>query len=248
MRSALALLCSLTLLGAFSQLASAQTFLSQQDRDFSTVVPPPPADGSPAGLADLYTLLQLQKDCTPAQVARAKRVDSESPFSFAQPVLGDWFTARNLPRTAAIFAEVHREIDSVVNPAKRAAQRLRRYVRDSRVMPVVGQPGSDSYPSGHSANAAVLVAVFPEDSAAFQERVRETMWCRELGGVHYPTDTESGRLFGGAIAKKMLAAPSMIDALQEIRAEVANARKANTAGNPQASPAERSNPDQTVDR
>ncbi len=228
----------LLVLAAFLPRASAQTFLPVQDRDFSAVIPPPPADDSPSGLADLDTLLQLQKDRTAEQVARAQRVSKETPFTFAQPVLGNWFTARNLPRTAVILEEVHHEIDAVIDPLKHAAHRSRPYVRDPRVTPVVERPTNESYPSGHAANAtvyaAVLTAAFPEQAAAFQDGVRETMWGRELGGVHYPTDTESGRLIGAAIARRMLANPAMNEALTEIRAEAANAKR--MAGSSQDTP------------
>ncbi len=203
----------------------AQEFLAKDQRDFTQLLPPPPADNSPAGLADLDTLLQLQHDRTPEQAKRAKRVEHQSLFTFGQTVLGDWFTSANLPHTKAIFEELNREEGDIVELAKRTAHRPRPYVRDTRVVPIVELPGNDSYPSGHSANAAlwatVLSAAFPEDEPAFENAIRETMWCRELSGVHYPTDTEAGLLLGSAIAKKMLTTPAMGKALADIRAEAA---------------------------
>src|SRR5690606_32122268 len=47
--------------------------------DFS-VLPPPPADDSPAGLADLSVLLYVQENRTPEQEAFAKKMASPSVF------------------------------------------------------------------------------------------------------------------------------------------------------------------------
>ena len=205
---------------------SAQEFLAPDQRDFSKVLPPPPADDSLPGKADLDTVLQIQQDRTPEQIARAHRVSHQSVFSFAQPVLGDWFTAKNLPRTAAIFAEIDREDNPIVQAAKNAVHRPRPYQRDARVHPSVSHPGmNESYPSGHTTGAAiwgtVLAAAFPADKDGFEAQIHETMWCREIGGVHYPTDTEAGYVFGKTIAARMLAAPNMVRALAEIRTEAA---------------------------
>lgn len=211
-----------------------QEILPLEQRDFSHLLPPPPSDDSPAGLADLDTVLQLQHDRTPAQITRAHRVSHQSVFTFAQPVLGDWFTAANLPRTAAIFAEVDHEDVAIVEAAKRVAHRPRPYQRDPRVHPAVSKAGEDnSYPSGHTMGAAVwgtlLAAAFPADKAGFEDQIHETMWCRQIGGVHFPTDTESGQIIGRAVAAKMLATPAMEHDLAEIRAEVAPFQKAPSA-------------------
>ena len=214
--------------------ALAQEILPLDQRDFSHLLPPPPPDDSPAGLADLDTVLQLQRDRTPAQIARAHRVNHQSVFTFAQPVLGDWFTAANLPRTAAVFAEIDREDVGIVEAAKRVAHRPRPYQRDARVHPSVSKAGMDnSYPSGHTMGATVwgtlLAAAFPANKAGFDEQIHETMWCRELGGVHFPTDTESGEIIGRAVAAKMLTTPAMERALAEIRAEAAPFQTAQNA-------------------
>jgi acid phosphatase (class A) len=47
------------------------------------------------------------------------------------------------------------------------------------------------------------------------------MWCRVLGGAHYPSDTAAGEMLGEAIGKKMLESPDMQAALQTIREEIA---------------------------
>ncbi len=90
---------------------------------------------------------------------------------------------------------------------------------------VVGRPGNSSYPSGHSACAAVwaaiLSAAFPEDAAAFQKQVHEVMWCRVIGGVHFPSDTTAGEKLRDAIGQALLTRPEVQKAIETIRQEAA---------------------------
>jgi endonuclease/exonuclease/phosphatase family metal-dependent hydrolase len=92
------------------------------------------------------------------------------------------------------------------------------------VEPCVELPIGSSYPSGHSCAGAAFAAVWgeilPEYRPFFEARVAETMWARVLGGVHYPTDTQAGRLMGRLIAAEMLKNPATLESIREARAEV----------------------------
>jgi acid phosphatase (class A) len=218
------LLSSLVLLLAVGVAAPAQIFLEKAGSELAANVPPPPADDSPAGLADLETVLQVQADRTPAQEARAQRVAPHTPFLMGSAVMGAWFTPENLPHTAAIMQAVWKQTSGVASGLKKQWSRARPSARDSRVHPCVTVPQDSSYPSGHSANATVWAAVFgaafPEHAAEFSAQAHETMWARVLGGAHFPSDTQAGRLLGENIARSMLASPAMPAALAEIRTEV----------------------------
>jgi acid phosphatase (class A) len=205
--------------------ATSLRFLAPDAIDLRALLPAPPANDSPAGLADLETVLQVQADRTPAQVERAQRVAKHSPFTIAGPVLGPWFTAENLPRTAAVFKVVNEQGRPVITAAKLLWNRTRPYDFDPRVQTVVDHPHNTSYPSGHASESAmwmaVLAAAFPEQETALLQRVHETLWGRILGGAHYPSDTQAGKILGEAIGREMLRSPDMQKAIQEIRAEAA---------------------------
>jgi acid phosphatase (class A) len=196
-------------------------------------LPPPPTNGSPAALADLETVLQVQAGRTPEQINRAKRVASQSLSSFAQPVLGPWFNPTNFPKTKELFKEIDRESQSIVDgQVKKMWNRTRPYLFSKEVQPIVGRPDNTSYPSGHSAAAAlwgtILSAAFPEKADEFKAQIREAMWCRVIGGAHYPSDTVAGAMLGEAIAKAMLQSPEMSQVLEIIRAEAAPFLKSAT--------------------
>jgi acid phosphatase (class A) len=214
----------------FFSLASAlaghaQTFLAPDAVNIAALLPPPPGDTSPAGRADLETVLQVQADRTPAQIERAQRVAAHTPFLMGSFAFGPWFTPENLPRTAALFKLVREQSRPFIEAAKKTWSRPRPYDRDPRVQPVVDRPHNTSYPSGHSAESAIwasiLTEAFPDRRDVFEDQVRETMWGRVLGGAHFPSDTQAGRDLGEAIGKAMLKTIDMKKAIEEIRAEVA---------------------------
>jgi acid phosphatase (class A) len=230
-----------TLLAALSQ-CEAQQFLPKDCSALVDLLPAPPANDSPAGRADLETLLQVQADRTPAQVERAKRVADQTVSSFAQPVLGDWFHIEDFPRTKELFEEFGRECRSIVDDqVKRRWNRTRPFVFSTAVHPVVGRSTGASYPSGHAAAAAVwgtiFAAAFPEKAEGFKAQIHEVMWCRVLGGAHYPSDTAAGELLGEAIANTMLKSPEMQQALATIRKEISAAIEAKRKSAPASEPA-----------
>ncbi len=201
--------------------------------DYVTLLPPPPADSSPAGQADIDTVLNVQADRTPAQVERADRVNSQTAFSFARAALGERLKSKDFPKTKAIIDEITREASITIDAAKRHWNRKRPYERDSRVILTVGQAGNSSYPSGHSACAAlwcaVWSAIFPDRAEAFQTQVREVMWGRVMCGIHYPTDTEAGKLLGEALGAAFLKNPASKDVIATMRREVGASRASASA-------------------
>lgn len=191
-----------------------------------SMLPPPPADDSPAGLADLNVLLYVQSIRTPEMTAMAKEMASPSVFRMNRPIFGSWFTRENLPKTAAILSQASKVTGPILNEAKKHWTRPRPYVRSKEISPVVGKPGdAGSYPSGHSFGAGIpqfiLSEAFPEHAAELDANVRKVMWGRIVGGVHFPSDTEAGRLLARAAVTEMAKTPAMKQAIEEIRREAA---------------------------
>jgi acid phosphatase (class A) len=206
-------------------VAALPAALTQAEiEELIALLPPPPADDSPAGRADLETVLQVQADRTPEQVERAVRVDQQTAMLMGQAAFGDWFNAENLPLTAAFFRTVYRHAHPVLLGAKNRWLRPRPFVRDARVQPVAEKTPNTSYPSGHSGQgglwATFYAAAWPAYRDIFFAEARESMWGRVLGGAHYPTDTQAGSMIGEIIAQRLLEKAEVQAAFREAQEEI----------------------------
>ena len=216
-RAALALLAAVPLAGAH--------FVGPQALDLAALIGPPPAADSIVTRAELETVLLVQELRTPAQAVRANEIEHETLFGFAADVMGPWFTAASLPRTAALFAQVREDFLPVNRAAKAVWPRRRPPYVDPRIRPCVETTDSGAYPSGHAIQsslwAALLSELLPEHAAGFAARAAETRRMKLFSGVHYPSDLEAGRVLGEALAREMLRSPGLQTQLQAARAEIA---------------------------
>jgi acid phosphatase (class A) len=97
-------------------------------------------------------------------------------------------------------------------------------VTDHHVLPIVEQPNNLSYPSGHATFAyvvAILLAdMVPEKAPQIFERAATYANGRLVGGVHYPTDLEAGRVSASVIDNVLLHDRHAMADLAQSRAEV----------------------------
>jgi len=200
-------------------------FLTPGAIDPQALIPPAPAPDSLVQHAEIEVLLNLQAIRTETDVAFARKVQGETVFVFGADVLGDWFNAANLPKTAAFFAQVREDFTPVGHTVKKLFNRRRPAFQDPRIKPCVEFSDTSSYPSGHAAQsslwAGLLSVVFPDQSTGFAERAAKTRWARLVGGAHHPTDVEAGRILGEAEARELLKNPAVQKGLEELKAEVA---------------------------
>lgn len=212
----LLLLSSLLLLAS----ASAAPFLSPNPLDLPALLPPPPAAST-----ELDAVLQAQTARTSEQAARCVQIENETIWLFGAEVAGPWFTAANLPKTAAFFAAVREDFLPVNRAAKAVYPRKRPPFADARVKPCVEFADTGSYPSGHGIQsslwAGLLAEILPDHAGGFAQRAGETRRYKLLSGVHYPSDLTAGQAVGEALARELLKNPAVRKIIPELRAEVA---------------------------
>jgi len=207
-RSALLLVMSLMVAFPAAAPLAAKTAAPALSMDLMPYLAPPPAPDSDQQKAELAELLRLQQSRTADQAAYAQADVKKDVFRFAD-VLGDKFTETNLPLTAALFKEVIDAQKACVDPVKKAFHRQRPYEVDKDIQPCVDMKDmGDSYPSGH-ATAGTLMAVLlaqmaPEKKAELYARGWAFAYNRMIGGVHFRSDIEAGRVAGTLIAYRLM--------------------------------------------
>lgn len=218
------LLCCLAAAG--SARADAQPYLTPGLPDLTRLLAPPPAPDSRETKAELSELLALQKRRTPAEEALARADAKRTPLRFAD-VLGPDFAKDALPLTDAFFKRVLRDVNQALAPVKKHWDRPRPYVQSRAVRPCLIKPLNASYPSGHSAFghlAAILLAqAVPEKAVELFERGELFARQRLIGGVHFPSDVEAGKLCAAVIAQCLFQNQRFQEDFQKVRAEIRTA-------------------------
>lgn len=213
----LALACWLVVTDALAD------WLPPEAVDLVRLLPPPPSTGSEAARRDLAAVLDWQARRSPAEADAAVADVEVSVFRYAD-VLGPWFSAERLPRTAELAVQLCRQSVRHVSRAKDHWRRERPYEVSAAVDPAIRNASGAAYPSGHAACgqlwAIVLADLLPARRAEIFARGRRYGEHRVVGGVHFPSDVEAGRLAATAIAAVLYTDPGFRADLERARAEL----------------------------
>ncbi|GAB6036722.1 phosphatase PAP2 family protein [Fundidesulfovibrio butyratiphilus] len=227
-RRSLFVLLTVLLLASTAWTKGPNHYLAESSVNLVTVLAPPPAAGSPAAQADLDVLLALQKVRTPEQEAAALADRERSVFRFAD-VLGQEFNDNTLAGIALFFERVHATESFFVGQAKQHWKRPRPFLVDPALHPSLPKPTSSSYPSGHSAFghlvAIVLANMIPEKAPELFARGTRFARQRMVGGVHYPTDIEGGKIAAAVIANALFHDPDFLRDFAQVKTQIRTALK-----------------------
>lgn len=205
---------------------AADPYLTAKMIDLTVMVPPPPAKGSAADQADMKAVLDAQAAASDARKAQAFKDSDETVFVVYGDMLGAKFTPEMTPKTAHFFERIGDSEDDSLDAAKPYFGRVRPWLANEAVKPVAKPTKSGSYPSGHSTRvtiyAIMMSQMLPEKKDQIWARAADYAYSRIVGGMHFPTDVEAGKMTGAAMAAVMLQSPQfradMADAKAELRA------------------------------
>ncbi|MDX8481427.1 phosphatase PAP2 family protein [Mesorhizobium sp. VK24D] len=219
----LAALLLVLVAGTTVRAEDAQPFVTNKDIDLTMILPPPPANDSAETKAELGEVLKVQVTRTPEMEARAKADAEEDVWRFAD-VMGPKFNKETLPKFAAFFDRVTATEGAVVDPAKDVWKRPRPHQLSDLVKPIVKLSNSGSWPSGHATVGTmmgiILSDMVPEKRAEIMARAAEYAHNRVVGGIHYPSDVEMGKISGSVIAAVLLSRPDFKAEYEVARSEL----------------------------
>jgi acid phosphatase (class A) len=191
------------LLGAHPAFADGgHHFVDSRAIDPARLLAPPPTDGSDVTRAELDAMLLIQERRSPVQVTLVK-MDDDAKLDRFSDALGSAERLRNVPLLEALMRKVHADSSPIIEKAKDAFNRPRPHKLEPRLKPSLELPTSSAYPSGHGTwgytTALVLADMVPERRLFLMERADEFARNRVIGGVHFPSDVEAGRLLATVI-------------------------------------------------
>lgn len=216
----------LAALPALAQTPRPKPYVTSEELKVYVLLPAPAAKGSPEWKAEMDEVRRLQETRTPAQISRAQADDKDETMFAFRDVIGEKFTAANLPATAILSARVHANEGAIANPAKEFFHRFRPYVDDATITPVCGKhdnPNDYGYPSGHSSSgwleALTLIQIVPEKRNQILDRAADYAHNRVVCGAHYPADTTAARSLGYAVLPLMMQKAEFQHDLEAAKAE-----------------------------
>jgi acid phosphatase (class A) len=202
----------------------AKPFSDSKEINLLLLLPPPPANDSAQMKTELGEVLTVQVTRTKAMEARAVADVTENIWRFADVVDSPKFNAATLPKVAAFFDRLVETEAAVVDPAKDVWKRPRPHLYSDLVKPVVPLSKSGSYPSGHATVGTLmgieLANMLPEKRSEIMARAWEFGHNRVVGGIHYASDIEMGRISGTVIAQTISTHPDFQQEFEAAKAEL----------------------------
>jgi acid phosphatase (class A) len=210
-------------------------------------LPPCPANSSKQTRGEIDYLLRLQADRTEAEGERAlyfapwgyscttKRscpgfANQQRNLFYVGRSIGSWFNPNDLPVTVDVLGRVWRDGSYYMWRLKFEYARVRPYNIDSNIKPLQ-EPNWAAFPSGHSFYAHMLAYLYsemaPEFSDIFLNDAHAIAHSREIIGVHFPSDSEAGRVLARQFVDQLLLSEKFRPELERIKKEWIQVRTAS---------------------
>lgn len=210
-------------------------------------IPDVPANSSEQTRAEVNYLLALQKSRTDEDVRASLymadvwynlRVKPEDPsyskyrknlFHIGRSI-GSWFNPEDLPVTADFMANVWRDASYFIWSLKFKYARIRPVFIDADIKNLQETDWA-AYPSGHASNSYINAYIYqelaPEFTDVFIKDAYDMAHSREILGVHYPSDSESARIFARQFVNMLFQNEKFVKDFEAVKKEWKEKAKEN---------------------
>jgi acid phosphatase (class A) len=204
-----------------------------------------PANSSKRTRAELDYLLELQRTRTPEELEwclkianiyydptiinpadKKFNVNRDNLFYLGRN-LGSWYQRENLPQTTELLSRVIHDSMVYMVEFKLKYARPRPYTIETKLKVEKPLPHG-AFPSGHSfgsfVNAELISRLAPDRREDLMNSAQEFAWSRELLGVHYPSDSEAGKIWASDFVKFLFQNKKFVKDFESVKKEWAQKR------------------------
>lgn len=193
------------------------------------VLPAPPDNSSARTKAELAALLTK----VPMRADRQADINNElelKNFQFGARTYDDLTTRKDLAATGKLVRSMYRSVACAIFVMKRHFNRPRPTVVAAKLgidlQASIPNPGHPAYPSGHATGAYAIAYLLgeldPENAGRYLDNAARIAENREVAGVHYPSDSEAGRLLARQLVDAFLRDRKFKSRLDQARKEWPN--------------------------
>ena len=211
-------------------------YLRSDEIDAARLLGPPPAPGSPRGIADWARFIET-RSLEGSERWRLATLDVDirsGAFARFSCAAGVTIDQARTPATWRVLARLEYDVRTVGRPAKDRFGRLRPLTGNNLPICEPRAPWltlNASYPSGHSmigwSYALALAELVPDRSEMLFENGKAYGESRVICGVHYQSDVEAVRLLASAMIARL---QSNREFQRDMRAAAAELRRARSRG------------------
>lgn len=186
---------------------NVKTFNTKYDLSWKKILEPPPLNDSIIVANELNYLSQLTSSLSDSQVELVKLVDKDPKHLF-----NNTLSKRGLDFPEDQFNLYYEVMDEYILTVKQYFNRVRpEYLGNilgKNINVVESQTTkTPSYPSGHTCYAVLACILcsrlYPSLIHEFKDSVKTTAYCREMQGVHYPSDNKASVIFAESIFEQL---------------------------------------------
>jgi len=190
------------------------------------MIPEPPRNSSvrtKAEIAYLTTLISERNDARGAIEAEVSNLN----LKWGKYTYKNLTEGKKYPQTSKLILATYNELAIVCFVCKKKYNRVRPSILGEKIgvklETVVKVPNHPAYPSGHSVGAYTLAYLLqelePESTEQFRKDAARIAHNREIGGLHYPSDSEAGKVVARQIADFLLENEAYLKLLEAARSE-----------------------------
>ena len=188
----------------------------------SIVLPAPPANSSPRTKAEIAYL----KTLAPKRQEKASEIQAEvlvTNFRFGKHDYATLTTAPQYRETGKLIVAAYHDLAIATFQLKKQFNRVRPSILDRNLGHAISIPTHPAYPSGHATAvysiAYLLQELDPAAANIYHKDAKRISDNREIAGLHYPSDSEAGRLLARQIIDQLLSNSSFKRQLQNAKSE-----------------------------
>jgi len=195
-----------------------------KDWESRIAILPPPANSSKETSIEIGVLINYKNLRTPAKIAEINNELDINTIEIGGRAMRDYFNFSKYPETALLFANTYTDLNIIIMKLKKKYDRVRPSVLNPEVEPIIPDLAHPAYPSGYSTQtyfmAYMLAEILPEKKDELLAEAERISRNREIAGVHYPSDTEAGKLLARQFLDILLTNKNIQESIVKSRSEL----------------------------